>query len=76
LYRDVRITVTKLDLLDHVGWLVLSHLSELSAREAELNEAHPTGAERYQYAIDAIAKAMASEVDSLIHQWGVGPTAS
>lgn len=69
LHHDVQLTARKLDLLEHVGSLALSRLSSLAAREAQLGQAYPTGAERFQYALDKVAQAIGSEVDALTKTW-------
>jgi hypothetical protein len=66
---DVRLAAGKLDLLEHVGSLALTHLNALAAREAELARHYPASAERFQYAIDKIAQAMGREVDELAQRW-------
>ena len=69
---DLRLTVTKLDLLEHVGSLALQHLGALSAQEVDLGQAYPVAAERFQYAIDKIAQAMGGEIDDLAGRWQQG----
>jgi hypothetical protein len=69
LHLDVSLAVTRLDLLENVGAVALRHLRGLSAREAELGQMHPTGMERFQYAIDKVTQAMGVEVDELTRRW-------
>ena|SRR6266571_5510373 len=66
---EIRATVIKLDALEQVGELILAKLTGLSREEADRGQAYPTGAERFQYAIDKIAQAMGVEVDELIERW-------
>jgi hypothetical protein len=68
-HRETSLTVIKLDALEQVGELMLAKITGLSKEEADRGRAHPTGAERFQYAIDKIAQAMGVEVDELIQRW-------
>src|SRR6266498_4940792 len=68
-HRETRRAVIKLDALEQVGELILAKLTGLSKEEAGRGQAHPTGVERFQYAIDKIAQAMGVEVDELIQRW-------
>jgi hypothetical protein len=67
--RETRLTMIKLDALQQVGELILAKLAGLSKEEADRGQAHPSGAERFQYTIDKIAQAMGVEVDELIERW-------
>lgn len=66
---EFQLVLIKTGQLERLGKEMLQAITRLSAREAALGRAYPTGAERYQYIVDAATHEMGQALTDLTRRW-------
>ena len=66
---EIEVAMIKKEQLQRLGRTMLEAIAALSALEVGLNRACPTGAERYQYIVDAVTHEMGQALADLTRRW-------